>query len=449
MGGLESFSEEREEKKRRKPREKKESPEKKPVSQKESFDDLLKFCELDSSGLDKISDAIKERLKDPWSFIPEKDQRGGCRAKFIGELNKLLQAVDLPDSSTVNVLGIDMPVFFDRERFKNLQKYCSAIHNVTRKGTNPLYNKGASSDKVFEIPFFDIDMCLSYGWLTKGGDTVEYLEPDALANLWNKKIEKKSTEKNKDDLEKIYENAVGFDSSNEPTSIEEFETVIWEEFSQMMEQVKASEDFIDLKYGHLIGPDYFIAILSKEVLGNPGLTIKARRFLLNKLLAYSTSLSNPKILKLGVDATGLELDNASKHYAKILDKDTTRKDVIQVTACGLMDTLLISSARVERYNVVRNNNFLPLVEESSKLGKVDFVAADKGYDAHNNHKFVMLDLMAKSLIKLKNVSTKRRNWRKNYRKIAAKQFDEKLYHQRSKIETIFSMVKRRYGATIK
>jgi len=171
--------------------------------------------------------------------------------------------------------------------------------------------------------------------------------------------------------------------------------------------------------------------------------------LVNKLLAYSTSLSRPKLLKLGVDATGLELDQASKHYAQILNKDTTKKDVIQVTACGLMDSLFISSARVERYNVVRNNNFLPVVEESSQIGKVDFVAADKGYDTHENHKFIMLNLKAKSLIKLKNVSTKRRNWRKNYRKLAAKQFDDKLYHQRSKIETIFSMIKRKYNPHIK
>lgn len=284
MGELESFGETREEKKKRKPREKKDSSEKVPVSQKENFEALLAFCGLDSSSSDKIHDAIEERLKDPFKFIPEKDQRGGCRAKFIAELNKLLQTVDLPESPTVNVLGVDMPVFFDREKFKDLQKYCLAINNVLRKDINPLYNKGVLSDKVFEIPFFDTDMCLSYGWLTEGNDIVEYLEPDALANLWNKKIEKRSTEKNKGDLQEIYENAVKFDSSNEPTSIEEFETIIWEEFNQMMEQVKASKDFIDLKYGHLISPDYFIAILSKEVLGDSNLTLKARRFLLNKLL---------------------------------------------------------------------------------------------------------------------------------------------------------------------
>jgi|SRR3989338_8118211 len=71
------------------------------------------------------------------------------------------------------------------------------------------------------------------------------------------------------------------------------------------------------------------------------------------------------------------------------------------------------------------------------------------FQMNNLHRFVMFNLKAKSLIKLKNVSTKRKNWRKNYRKIASKQFDEKLYHQRSKIETIFSMIKIKYNPKIK
>lgn len=175
---------------------------------------------------------------------------------------------------------------------------------------------------------------------------------------------------------------------------------------------------------------------------------KLSPLLLNNLLAYSTSLSNPKSLKLGVDATGLELDNASKHYAKILNKDTTKKDVIQITACGLMDTLFISSARVERYNVVRNNNFLPVVEESSQLGKVDFVAADKGYDFNNNHEYVVRQLNAKCCIKVREKLLGRAG-RSTIRKRVLRNFDEKTYHQRSKIETIFSMIKRKYNPQIK
>lgn len=284
MGGLESFGEAYEDKKKRKPKAKKETAEKSPALQKEKLEALLKFCELDSSSLDKVCDAVEERLKNPRKFIPEKDRRAGCRAEFIGNLNKILQPIKLPKSPAINVLGVDMPVFFDRERFENLQKYCIAINNVLKGNINPLYRKNSLSDQIFRIPFFDFDMCLNYGWLVDGDDVVEYSKPDALTYLWDKKIEKKSTKGNKKYLQEIYENAADFDPSNEPASLEEFETIIDDEFGQMIAQIEESNKLIDLNYGHLIGPDYFIAILSKEVLGNPGLTMKARRFLLNNLL---------------------------------------------------------------------------------------------------------------------------------------------------------------------
>lgn len=173
---------------------------------------------------------------------------------------------------------------------------------------------------------------------------------------------------------------------------------------------------------------------------------KISAVIVNELLAYSTSLSKPLKLKLGVDATGLALDNASQYYQIRMCTEIKRKGLIQVTACGLMDSLLIASARLERYGSVRNNNFLSVVEESSKLGQVEFVAADKGYDFNDNHRFVMQDLKAKSYIKVREKLMGRRS---ALRKRALRNFDEKAYHQRSKIETIFSMIKRKYGSAIR
>lgn len=168
--------------------------------------------------------------------------------------------------------------------------------------------------------------------------------------------------------------------------------------------------------------------------------------LVNKLLAYSTKLSKPKILKLGVDATGLDLDNASKHYQVRLGVKRRRKSVIQVTACGLMDNLLISSAKLNKYKSVRNNNFLPVVKQSARLGKVEFVAADKGYDFNDNHEYIMKELKIKSCIKVREKVMGRRS---KIRRKALREFDEETYNQRSKIETIFSMVKRKYGDTLR
>lgn len=176
---------------------------------------------------------------------------------------------------------------------------------------------------------------------------------------------------------------------------------------------------------------------------------KLSPILVSKLLAYSTRISKPKKLKLGIDATGLELDNASVHYAKIKFLDVKKKKVLQLTACATMDTQLITSIRLEKRKSVVNKDFLSVLKESAQLGKINFVAADKGYDAHKHHQTIIQELKAKSLIKLKNINTKRRSWKKSWRKIAKKQFDEKLYHQRSKIETIFSVIKRKYGSYVK
>ena len=79
--------------------------------------------------------------------------------------------------------------------------------------------------------------------------------------------------------------------------------------------------------------------------------------------------------------------------------------------------------------------------------KTTFVCADKGYDSTKNHKFVIKNLQAKSLIKVrKNLSTHSRS---TLRRKIANNFDEKLYHQRSKTETIFSVIKRKYDSHLK
>ena len=94
----------------------------------------------------------------------------------------------------------------------------------------------------------------------------------------------------------------------------------------------------------------------------------------------------------------------------------------------------------------RNDNryFMSLVRNI----KTSFVCADKGYDANKHHEFVERNLNAKSCIKIKEnvLSTK---YRSTLRRKILKNFDEKTYHQRSKVETIFSSIKRKYGSCLK
>ena len=169
--------------------------------------------------------------------------------------------------------------------------------------------------------------------------------------------------------------------------------------------------------------------------------------LVRKLITYSCRISKPKKLKLGIDATGLTLLEPSTYYTIRTGKSTIRRKFMQITACVLLDKQLVSSCRIKRLTSIRNTDFLTTVRDSARLGRVEFVSADKGYDAEKHYEYVMNNLGSVLYIPIKKQRKgyKRRGF---WRKKAAKLFNEDLYHQRSKIETIFSVIKRKYGSVL-
>lgn len=169
--------------------------------------------------------------------------------------------------------------------------------------------------------------------------------------------------------------------------------------------------------------------------------------LVRKLLILSCRLTKPKNLKLGVDATGLTIREPSRYYTIRSGIDVQRRKFMQITACALLDEQLISSFRLKRFSSIRNIDFIPVVNESANLGKIEFVSADKGYDAEKHYEFVIETLGSKLYIPVKKqrAGYKTRGF---WRKRMQKQFDDKKYHQRSKIETIFSVIKRKFGSSL-
>jgi len=75
--------------------------------------------------------------------------------------------------------------------------------------------------------------------------------------------------------------------------------------------------------------------------------------------------------------------------------------------------------------------------------KLKRVVADKGYDSKKNRRFVINKLKAIPIIPVRH-HTNFYGYIKNNRKI-----DGKPYHQRSKVETVFSVIKRKYGSVLK
>jgi len=83
--------------------------------------------------------------------------------------------------------------------------------------------------------------------------------------------------------------------------------------------------------------------------------------------------------------------------------------------------------------------------------QVDKVAADKGYDCEANHRFIINELNAEPLIPVKKSIAGCHN--NKLRKRMKRRFRSdpsciQSYHQRSKVETIFSVMKRKFGDTL-
>ena len=167
------------------------------------------------------------------------------------------------------------------------------------------------------------------------------------------------------------------------------------------------------------------------------------------LIGNSINLTKKRKVKLGVDSTGFELEDGSFYYTKRVGLSTKYKKYLKLSASADLDKQIIISTKIRKGYSNDTIDLIPLVKSSAKIKKIKSVAADKGYDSNKNHKFVMETLQAKSLIATKNYGNKRhRNWRKDWRRTAKKHFNKREYHQRSKIETIFYVIKHLFGAII-
>ena len=73
---------------------------------------------------------------------------------------------------------------------------------------------------------------------------------------------------------------------------------------------------------------------------------------------------------------------------------------------------------------------------------------DKGYDSEPVHQMIRGNDVL-SMIRARNIHYLISRTKGRYRKLMRREFDESLYHQRNKCETIFSVMKRKFGSEIK
>ena len=146
----------------------------------------------------------------------------------------------------------------------------------------------------------------------------------------------------------------------------------------------------------------------------------------------------------GVDGTGFEVENQSRHYQMRTGKGFLYRRYIKVGVSADLNKQIILKQEIHKSPRNDHKDFKPLLNGL----KTKFVCADKGYDSYANHKFIFEKLNAKSFIKLKKWESRKGKYF-SFRNKAKNIYNDKIYHQRSKVETIFSVIKRKYGSALR
>jgi len=142
---------------------------------------------------------------------------------------------------------------------------------------------------------------------------------------------------------------------------------------------------------------------------------------------------------VAVDATGFELESKSYYYRNTSHYRAKYKRYMKLSIAVDTDKQLILSSKTR---LSPRNDTIDFKELLKEL-KVNYVIADKGYDSKKNRRFVINKLKAIPIIPMR-MHTNFYGYINHRRRI-----DGSNYHQRSKVESIFSSIKRKYGSTLR
>jgi IS5 family transposase len=149
-------------------------------------------------------------------------------------------------------------------------------------------------------------------------------------------------------------------------------------------------------------------------------------------------------VNVAVDATGFELESKSFYYRNIVNPICNRrkktKKFMKLNLSVDTDKQMILTYKIRKSRVHESKDFEFLLKELN----VDYVMADKGYSSKKNRRFVINKLKAIPVI------PKKKSERNTYVSLGKKlKFEDKKYHQRSKVETIFFVIKKKYGSVLR
>ncbi|HEX2108959.1 MAG TPA: transposase, partial [Rubrobacteraceae bacterium] len=182
-------------------------------------------------------------------------------------------------------------------------------------------------------------------------------------------------------------------------------------------------------------------------LANPMLT----ETLKNLVTVSSLPLKSVEV-DFAVDSSGFSTSRFVRWYSKKHGRVTDNREWVKLhLMCGTT-TKIVTSVEVSGWTAHDTNYFVPLVERTAEHFEVERVSADKAYLSHKNTDAVE-SIGATPFIPLKSNSlppAEDSAWARMYHYFMFNR-DEFLthYHMRSSIESAFSMIKGKFGDSLR
>ena len=181
------------------------------------------------------------------------------------------------------------------------------------------------------------------------------------------------------------------------------------------------------------------ALLNLKKVPDHSTLVKFHKRLKTKII--DSLLCKKQVKTSAIDGSGFETSHMSYHYANVWNRQDKRKyrRYLKVSIAIDTDSQYILSQKI-RIGPRNDNIDFKVVMKNINC---KFVVADKGYDSKSNRYFVLRKMKSYPHIPYRKTSGI------IYEKAGVPlKFNKKIYHQRSKVETVFSVIKRKYGSWI-
>lgn len=172
---------------------------------------------------------------------------------------------------------------------------------------------------------------------------------------------------------------------------------------------------------------------------------RLRHGMLLKILESFLAYCQVSRMLAGMDATGLSHGQASYYYTK---KFKLRRKFVKITICADLKRQIVCGIKIRHRRRNDMYDFTPLLRKLTGLASVGTMVADRGFDSEQNHVDAGNLGVERCIIRPRYENLKPSKTRGEHRRRMKRRFPWRTYHQRSKMETIFSVIKGMLGDSV-